>query len=199
MSIALAALIIALASLLWNVVSTAYSWKFSKPAIRIAARQGFHRGRYYLTVDVQNRGGSAIAITQLAVIYSLGKWWRRFYFPRRKIWLQRKGPWSARIITPTPEETEYGPRLPYTIQAYHSQKWEFDRSRLYKEWLKTPEHTNKLIIEVLLSTGKRAGKKIDAEVIPGEAAIIIAKNEAGQLELPFEMPVEQILCGRNAP
>jgi hypothetical protein len=32
---AIAAFIIALASLLWNIASTVYSWKFSKPAIRI--------------------------------------------------------------------------------------------------------------------------------------------------------------------
>jgi hypothetical protein len=169
MSIALAALIIALASLMWNVVSTAYSWKFSKPAIRIAEGWRFGNGENWLYIDLYNTGGSSIAVEEIYVF-----------------WLFRKGGlyrvpgtlrWRRRIYgssSSLPEEDGIndpaaGPDLPYTIQPYHAQKWRFDRSELLRSWKNSPMERDKFLVVVTLATGKLVMREIDAWIDEDES------------------------------
>jgi hypothetical protein len=178
MSIALAALIIALASLLWNVVSTAYSWKFNRPAIRIVAGPQYQGPTNSLKIDVQNRGGAAIAVTGVAVYWEYEKWWERVYF-QKEGWLARKVSRSGIGAThPGSASREDGTALRYvTIQPYHAQTWTCDRDELIRSWVKSPKPSKKFVVQVSLATGKRVTKKASVEAIPGEAAHIASQEK----------------------
>jgi hypothetical protein len=178
MSIATYALIIALASLIWNIAATAYSWKFTRPAIRIAAVPSWTRKGSWLKIDVQNRGGSSIEVKEI-IVY----WWFKKGWPRKRV------PWriisgagirqpSARGVT----NTSAGPDFPHTIQPYHAQTWTFDRTELLKSWANSAEHSEKLLIEVRLATGKSVRKKINAESVGDELMLAQPgeQNESAQ-------------------
>lgn len=155
MSIGIAALIIALASLAWNIVSTAYSWKLSKPAVGIVPTSTSSSKGNWLDIDIQNRGGAPIAVTQVIIYTEYERWWQRNYSLRRgrwRVWLQRKA--SRRGVGPNK-----GPDLPHTVQPYHAQKWSFDETMLAKDWIKSSERPNNFLIEVTLATGKKAVRK----------------------------------------
>ena len=175
MSIALAALIIALASLLWNVVSTVYSWKFSKPAIRIMTNARWTREIDWLDVNVVNTGGSAIAIRELNLYWWFAKgkarnnptraaWTLRILWKiRRRIYRITRKPPKTGLVPPlsrainNPEE---GPEFPHTIPPYHNQVWSFDDLRLMKLWEGSSIRTKNFLIEVALSNGKRVRHKV---------------------------------------
>src|SRR6266446_330150 len=119
MSIALAAFVIALCSLMWNVVSTLNSWRLSRPLIklRIGAVHPMGSGPS-LRVNIMNTAASPVAITSIFI-------WARW----------RKGGRSGRGFdyASTWEGADNhieGPALPFKIDGRHSQNWEFD-----SEWL----------------------------------------------------------------
>lgn len=162
MSIALAALIIALASLVWNIVS----WKSSRPAIRIEPIVNGLGSGSFLDVDVQNRGGSAIAITSVFVMFESEGWWHRHYSIRRgglKRLFRRIHIRSG--VGYKSDATEHGPGLPYTLQPYHAQNWTFDVPSLYKSWKRFPVRSSDCLIEIRLATGKTVEKKISPDYL----------------------------------
>jgi hypothetical protein len=176
MSIALAALIIALASLMWNVVSTVYSWKFAKPTVSIAARPHFSEKRMWLDINVVNTGGSAIGVKMIHVIWWFAKGEARRH-TYRIVWIRR---WLLRFrrrfstdVKPkrlfrsfaNPDE---GPELPHTITPYHDEAWKFDYDQLRQAWLNSSPRTKKFLVEVWLSNGKRAACKVDASYLFGK-------------------------------
>jgi hypothetical protein len=170
MFIALAALIIALASLIWNIISTAYSWKFSRPDVKIVAGPTWTSGEgCRLSIDVQNKGGSAIAVEEVHVFwwFARGKARRN---PASKPWLRRISKRLSRYATPRPlargtDIPDLGPDFPCTIQAYHSQEWSFDLKRLIEYWHNTSKRSGKatrnFLILVRLSNGKKVSSKLD--------------------------------------
>lgn len=175
---AVAAFVIALASLLWSVVSTVYSWKFSKPDIKIVANSRWTREKKdWLDVNVVNTGASAIAIRELKLY-----WWfangKARNNPRRSPWLpsifrkMRRGfyritkkPPKASLVAPlcrAINDPEEGPDFPYTVPPYHNQVWSFEDLRLMKLWQGSPTRADKFLIEATLSNGKRATCKVPA-------------------------------------
>lgn len=194
MSIALAALILAVGSLTWNIVSTLYSWKFSRPDIEVIAIPRMSRDADYLDVEVRNKGGSAIGVTKVIVYYDFEGWWQRKYLPGR-YWLQLKGSGSGLgpIRGPSGKEDVRLFYTPFTIQAYHSETWRFDRAELLRRWTDYQDHTKKLRIDVWLATGKTVRKRVGAEYGPGDADYILNKEKymasldgPDQPQLPFE-------------
>jgi hypothetical protein len=164
MSMALAALIIALASFIWNIISTAYSWKFSKPDVKINANTKWTIGEgSRLIIDVQNRGGSAIAVETVNVYW----WFVRGYGSRQ--WMRRlfrKHPRYSkpRALARSTNIPKLGPSFPSTIQAYHSQDWEFDADELIKDWRNASQWEGTgprdFLIQARLSNGKKVSLKI---------------------------------------
>jgi hypothetical protein len=193
MSVALAALVIAVGSLTWNMVSTLYSWKFSRPDIEITPIRVLSGKLNYLNVEVRNKGGSPVGVTRVIVNYEFERWWQRKYLPGRK-WLRPKASSSGLGPIRGPSGKEDADLFcPCTVQAYHSETWQFDRISLLRGWANYPWHTKRLRIDVWLATGKQVRRKIDAELHPGEADFILNKekymvspDEPDQPELPFE-------------
>lgn len=177
MAISIAALIIALASLMWNVISTAYSWKFSKPAIKIITNARWTREKDWLVVNVVNTGGSAVAIRELQLYWWFAKgkarsnphratWLlRTFWKIRRRIYRITRKPPKAGLVPPLSKSInnpEEGPDFPHTIPPYHNQVWSFDDLRLMKLWEESSIRTKNFLIEVRLSNGKRVTHKTPA-------------------------------------
>jgi hypothetical protein len=165
MSIALAALIIALASLMWNVVSTVYSWKFSKPAIAIETTPRWTNEKQWVDVNVVNTGGSAVAIKEIMVWWWFAKGKARNN-PMRGAWLRRLQRRFSKDDRPKPiarsfNDPDTGPDLPHTIQPYHDETWSFDWSLLRKVWLNSSNPTKSFLIQVRLSNGKKAKHRVE--------------------------------------
>jgi hypothetical protein len=174
MSIALVALVIALASLMWNVVSTAYSWKLNKPAIDIFAGPEFEGERDFFAVDVRNTGGSPVGIKEVYVHYTYEGWWKRRWLPRRKGWLMWVG--TGQGIGVTLEDC--------TIQPYHNQKWEFDKYELLRKRERFPNPPKQFLVQVRLATGKSVYAKALFEVLPGESQWILDRHNTDKPQLP---------------
>jgi hypothetical protein len=176
MSIALAALIIALASLMWNVVSTAYSWRFSKPAIKIV--EGWERSQHqnWFVVDVQNRGGSSIAVNEIDVLWDFERE-RLSKVPGKLRWARDFSGAGSGIPKAGVNDPEAGPDFPYTIQPYHAQKWRFGRSDLLRNWKNTPKRPKKFLVVVYLATGEPVTKEISPVVMGDD-------DDDGELEPP---------------
>ena len=79
MTIALSALVIALCSLIWNVVTTAHSWRANTPSIKLDLRTVWPR----IEINVRNRGGSPTAVSSTRLIVSY-KTRRRYRAPSRR-------------------------------------------------------------------------------------------------------------------
>jgi hypothetical protein len=120
MSIAIAALIISLFALMWNIVSQLNSWRLSKPHIKLNIHAVHFKDRDpSLRVTVINTGSSPVAITS---IFIWAKW--------------RGGGKSGRgfdYISADEGQVSLieGPPLQFKIDGYHSQNWVFD-----PEWLR---------------------------------------------------------------
>lgn len=166
MSIALAALIIALASLMWNVVSTAYSWKSSKPAIRVEVipKPANANGKRCLAVNIINTGGSAVGIKEMYVC-----WWRYLKVRRNHIW--QTWLWELRYRfskAALPVDCNYimdepeGPDFPHTIPPYHDATWSFNVTRIREGWRNSRPRPKDIVIRVQLSNGKHIIHKVDA-------------------------------------
>lgn len=171
---ALAALIVALAALVWNVISTAYSWRFSRPDIKVSAGPTWENGKgTRLDINVKNQGGSPVAVESVCVY-----WW----FENRKTYSRFKQGWQwpklrlrpARTTSPRPlarssGDPDFGPSFPCTIPAYHSQKWSFNLSSLIIVWWNTARRTGietkDFLIRVDLSNGKSITHTVDASGI----------------------------------
>lgn len=171
MTLALAALIIALASLLWNIISTVYSWKFSKPAIRIVASPRWTGDEEWLVIDVQNIGGSAIAVKEVDIFWWFVKGRARNNPMRgarlRKLYRRITRDYKPRPIARSVNDPEIGPSLPHTIQPYNSQEWSFDADRLIELWRKSSKRPKKFLIRVGLATGRTATEKVEVDRIAG--------------------------------
>lgn len=193
MPIALVALVIAVGSLTWNISSTIYSWRFSRPDIEVMPISGWEHDIDFLDVEVRNKGGSPVGVTRVIVNCYFTKWWQRNYRPRRHGWLRRivsEGGFGPMSSTGSVKKDRH---FFCTIQAYHSETWRFDKAFILKEWLKFPEHTKKLRIDVWLATGKQVRKTMNAEGFPGEVDLLVNKkkylaglDEPDQPQLPFE-------------
>jgi hypothetical protein len=166
MSIAVAALIIALASLVWNVVSTAYSWKFNRPAVKIVPTNLITGRPGWFYIDVQNRGGRAIEVKEVILCWIFARWWQRNYSIRRgrwRVWLRRMPTRSGSLQGS--KTNEFGPGMPYTIEPYHAQKWAFDTAPLLRYWRKSRWSSKYCLMEVQLATGKTVRRKVKASYL----------------------------------
>jgi hypothetical protein len=153
---ALSALIIAILSLAWNIVAALHSWRSSTPKIKLRLAQIFYRQGSGLNVNVMNKGGSPIAVIDIKVwdqwSTTMGALKGDAYTSGRtlKTFSKKYG-----IGDPHGRDVD-GPDLPFTIDGYHSQEWEFGNS-----WIKGIDaYRGKFLIEVALSTGKVVGKKV---------------------------------------
>jgi hypothetical protein len=184
MSLALVALIIALASLMWNVVSTVYSWQFSKPVIRVNSNPHWQGGESWFSIEVQNRGGSPIEVTGVFAYYAFQRKWVWSRSRSRIGRLKRSVLGDA--ISPASRES-----VRYTIQAYHAHEWRIDRYKLFEAWMQAKRRSSEFVIEkefvieVELATGKRVFEKVLAEVFADEAAAHMADlDRPEQSQLP---------------
>lgn len=165
MSIALVALIIATGSLMWQVVSTVYSWKFSKPAIRVEARPNLDlaHGRS-LAVNIINTGGSAIGIKEMQVCWwsylkaRSNTTWETWLWKLRNRLSKDAPPVSFSRIRCEPE----GPDFLHTVPPYHDATWFFNLNPIRERWRNSRTRPKDIVIRVRLSNGKRIDHKVDA-------------------------------------
>lgn len=141
MPVALLALIVALCSLIWNIVSALRSWRISLPLVKIAVSAINGSDGQEAGIDVQNRGGSPVAITSISI-------WTE--------WNMRKTDVEGFGISADVHNKQLpgiaGPRLPFTLNGRHSQDWIFDDGWVQR--MKKEARTKKILIEVRLATGK---------------------------------------------
>lgn len=171
MSIALWALIIALFSLIWNVVTAAHSWRADMPSIKLDLRKA---SWYQMEVNLRNRGGSPVAVSRIELIV--------FYKTRhdQKIgWRHRT--WT--IATPndllSPVDIS-GPGLPFTILGYHNQEWKIPKDIRNVFWENRASRGVRIInisIRIDLATGKQIRKKLPRRMIgrftkPQDSAVL---------------------------
>ena len=140
MSLSVIALVIALCSLIWNIISTAYTWAIGKPSVRLTASSKLAEDRteVLLQIAATNIGGSPVGIRNVSL------WWQ---FDRRS----RTGVHID--STPDANVGTYGPALPCTLTANHAQRWQFDVMRYLGEKYGS-EFPRKLLLGVQLETGR---------------------------------------------
>jgi hypothetical protein len=161
--IALAALIVAVVTLILIMIQNVFPWKFSKLTTRIDAAPSSINDEDWLIVYVYNKSASPIAVTGVTVWYRFERWLLRNYFPWSKVWLRGKT-WRNGV---SPSLSDDG-QDDCTIDAYHTKKWKVDRSDLLKKWATAEGHSGHFLVEVTLATGTKLSKRIpvDADVPP---------------------------------
>jgi hypothetical protein len=142
MSIALAALIIALATLILIVIQNLFPWTFSKFTARIDAAPCSIDNEDWLIVYVYNKSASPIAVSSVTVYFRFERWWLRKYFPWSRLYW--RGKVSRRGVFPSLSQD--GEEFDCTIEAYHTQKWRVDRSHLLKEWADAEGHPKRFLV-----------------------------------------------------
>jgi len=164
MAVSILALIIALCSLLWNIISALRSWRMNRPQIQLATsciNTTYERffgikktDTQSLGVDVQNIGGSSIAITSIYI------WWK---------WEnggERDGDGIGAESGKKAPGVK-GPPLPFVIGSYNSQEWVFGDERT-KLIIKNASSVKKVLIEVRLATGETVEKQLDLDFYDDE-------------------------------
>jgi hypothetical protein len=155
-SISFIALVIALSSLVWNIVSSLHSWRTSTPAVKLRL-VGFWPN---IDLNVLNKGGSQVSIAQAGVVVRYRLYWRNSRGSSRGIWAvyipDGIGGMAGAL----------GTSLPFTLSGYHSHKFKFSGTQLNGFWdmaLKAPAESAKLtkvFIMVELGNGKIIRKKL---------------------------------------
>jgi hypothetical protein len=150
MSIALAALIIAVCSLIWNIVSTLRSWRLSKPQIKLNVYTVHPvEGDPSLRVNVTNTSSSPVAITS---IFIWAKW--------------QGGGRSGRgfdYALANQDQADHieGPPIPFTIDGYHSQNWSFSPESTRLSLIESIRgETREIVVEVKMATGRSVQEMI---------------------------------------
>jgi hypothetical protein len=151
MTLSLIALLTAVASLTWNVLSTIYGWTTSRPnvKVRIEARAGLQEdgvnAALWLNINVRNNGGEVVGITTIMI-------WTTYLTQRklfRKILRAKSGFGIESDQLEHWREGISGPVLPYTLAPHHSKTWRFDISS--QELITTEDPW---VVEVTPATGK---------------------------------------------
>src|SRR5215813_10150675 len=116
MALSVVALVIALCSLIWNIISTIYTWAIGRPHIKLSlgSSETGPPTVIWVEINVANTGGSPISVQSVSV---------RWQYNRRS----RVG--SQIRSAPDEGSGTTGPSLPYTLDAYHAQFWCFDAVR----------------------------------------------------------------------
>ena len=155
MSISLIALIIALVSLIWNIISSLHSWRSSIPSIKLHTKGTWPN----IEIDIFNRGGSPVLISGIKVIVRYHT--NRNVLTGRYRWWENEVPESGGNMNGTS-----GPSLPVTLGGYHNQKWKLGEALLEEFWdqaLRPPIKSvwiPKVEIQVQLGNDKVAKKKL---------------------------------------
>lgn len=153
MVLSIIAIIIALFSVLWNVVSSIYSWKKAKPLVKVewfrsALRQDDEKMAPWFNVVIRNIGGAPISVTSIDL-------WRKLD--------GGSGEPSARGITLGALEADdkkySGPVLSYTISPNHSQRWGHNVG-FYTNMFTSPPTPDSLTLEVTLGTGEKLERQV---------------------------------------
>jgi hypothetical protein len=157
MSIALAALIVAVATLILIMIQNIRPSTFNKLTTKIDAWPAGINDEDWLYVYVNNKSTSPIDVTSIIVYFRFERWWLRSYFP-----------WSGRFLRGKAWRNGVSPFLSddgedRTIEPYHTKNWRVDRTWLLKEWAATEAHSNRFLVEVKLATGTRLSKKIPVD------------------------------------
>src|ERR1700738_4769162 len=105
MSIGLIALIIAICSFIWNVISSLHSWRASMPAVEIRLRGVWPN----IEVTILNRGGSPVLISQVSIIVVY-----------RRHGVKRSGTFPIYIPDSRGNSAALKTSLPFTVQGYHN-------------------------------------------------------------------------------
>lgn len=153
MTVALAALVIALCSLIWNVIAALHSWRTGIPLVRLTLSAEVSDNYEGLGVNVRNIGGSPIAVTSLAV-------WSQYSRRSKKGWQIT----SDESYDKDQEERDgiSGPLLPITINGHHSERWKFDMVMRLNSQVAS-NFPKRLVAEAELATGRVAKEKLETD------------------------------------
>jgi hypothetical protein len=159
MLISIAALIVAVATLIWIMIQSIRPSTFNKLTTRIDAQPASINDEDWLYVYVHNKNAAPIAVSSVIVYFAFESLWLRSYFPWSNRFLRGK----AFRYGVNPFASEDGQEFDCTIEAYHTQKWKVDRTYLLKEWAATEGHSDRFLVEVRLATGTTLSKKIPVD------------------------------------
>ena len=142
-AISIAALVVALCSLMWNVTSTWRTWRMNSPLVKMKITVVYYSDSPSLRIEVQNNGGSSIGISAIYIWSQLddnGQGDLGFQI-RREV-AGKRGRISG----------VKGPIPPVTVDGHGAQAWVI-KPTLVNELLDT-SHTASILIEVQLANGK---------------------------------------------
>jgi hypothetical protein len=142
-TISVIALVIALCSLLWNVVSTSRTWHMNSPRIKMNVSAVHYSDSPSLRIEIQNRGGSSIAVMAIYIWSQWDKDGREgLAFQIRREVAGKKGR-SSGVDGPTP---------PVTVEGHNAQSWVIEPA-LVDQLMETSD-TASILIEAQLANGQ---------------------------------------------
>jgi hypothetical protein len=153
MIVSVIAIVIASTSLLWNIVSTLYSWHIAKPAIKLEknyqgrslSTQTGKKNTAWLKIALSNTGRSAISVTSFYI-------WLEYNF--FGIGIESDG------NRDDAGDTILGPSLPYTLEPNHSAAWNWDLVYLFSGYGILDTKGTGFLIEITLGNGKKIQSKV---------------------------------------